>query len=162
MSEDQSDEKAIEIGGREFYIPADRSIANDLWIEAETRRAGLDSLHLQEGEDGRAFASRVVATAVDGGRIFPLLGGLLHPLGLSSSDWTPAIAAETGAHLMRITDREEKAAIRTLAAGWIAEFFISGLAASTTSPTSWAAAKSSKSVEEPSRSPESPASSAVH
>ena len=130
------DDKVLELGGRGYYTPADRSIANDLWIEAEARRSGLDSLHIQDEEDGRSFAARVIETAVHSGAAFSLLGGLLHPVGVPSSDWTPAVAAETAAALSKITDRDEKAAIRVVLAEALSSFFVSGLVSATTSPNS--------------------------
>lgn len=154
--------ESIELGGRRFFQPSDLSIANDLWVEAAARRAGLDSLQINDDEDARAFAARVIAQAVDSSLCLQLLGGLLHPEGLAASDWTPEIAEQTAAHLARITDPDEKAAIRVMLADHLAFFFTNGLASALTSPTSSLIQKFGKSPATQSRSGERPGPNAVH
>ena len=129
-------DETIRLGGRSWYIPTDRSIANDLWIEAEAKRAGLTEIRIAEGEDAQAFASRLLAETVGAGRLFPLLGGLLFPVGTDPSDWTEQLGKESSRFLSRLTDRGDKHALRSIIAAVLARFFLSGIACAMTSETS--------------------------
>jgi hypothetical protein len=130
------EQETITFAGRDFYIPTDRSIANDLWIEAEASAAGLADLHVEEGEDAVKFAARILSASVTSGKLLRLLGGLLFPCGVMPEDWSPATADDTARLLARVTDPEEKDAIRSIIAAVLARFFLSGVASATTSASS--------------------------
>ncbi len=141
-------EQTIELGGRAYAIPTDRSIANDLFIEAEAARAGLGELRMEDGESPDEFARRILRTAMQSGSLLRLLGGLLIPATLDVSDWTEETADVTAKHLASITAPADKDAIRAILAATLARFFLSAVACATISPASSAAAQH---VQEPSR-----------
>lgn len=127
------DTETIILGGRAYYIPTDRSISNDLWVEAEANAAGLADLQVEAGEDAAAFAARILNASVTSGKLLRLLGGLLFPRGILPEDWTPATAEETARVLARVTDPDDKDAIRSIIAAVLARFFLSGIASATSS-----------------------------
>lgn len=118
----------IKIGGRTFIPVNNSTIEHDFWLMAHIRGAGLDRVVISGGEAPEDFAVRLLGEVIDSGRIFPLLGGLFLPEGVSSLDWTPETAEETAAFLKKISDPKDKLQIQKQVISLLIDFFQSGLA----------------------------------
>jgi|GEM_PF-1884607 len=130
---DTAADQFLELGGRRFYCPADRTARNDQWVAMLAGDMGLHDVQVGEDEDAEAFAYRVQATCLRDGRVYDLLGGLMLPEGVSVTSWTPQLAAETGEFLGNLTAPADKAALNASIAGALAGFFRAGLASAMTS-----------------------------
>lgn len=131
----KAEDQVLELGDRKFTVLTERSVGNDHWIMAESGRVGLTSLHMEAAETAFEFATRVMKTAIDGGAVFRILGGLLVPEGKTAADWTPKMAEETGDFLQRLAAKPDKEIINGATAGLLKSFFERGLVSATTSAT---------------------------
>lgn len=125
------------LGGR-IFVPLGRptTLEHDIWVTERIRAAGLMPAEIGENEDREAFARRVLFELELSGKGIELLGGMLLPKGTKSEAWTPRLARETSAHLMRVVGAEEKALIVRLQIAMLMSFFEEGPAYIVTSKSS--------------------------
>lgn len=131
--------EAYTLGGREFVVTTESTIAQDLWAMRLIEVSGLNRPTMLRGEDPEAFARRIVAEAVGRIDVCELLGAILIPAGTTPEDWTPQVARETAAHIAGLRDPEAKAVVTSLVASLMFDFFAKGLATceiSSSSPAS--------------------------
>ena len=77
-------------------------------------------------------------------RIGETLGALLLPEGVTVDDWTPAIGADTAAHLAKAKGERELALVKALLVSVLIGFFRRGLSSATTSASSsWSGSEES-------------------
>lgn len=126
----------ITIQGREFVPMKNGTFAHDIWITRKTREAGLADIRQEEGESHEHFIERIASIAWGSGAMLEILGGMLLPAGMEPKDWTPEIAAATGAFFGSVTDEASKRQLRSQIGGVIFLFFVSGLSSSGISPKS--------------------------
>ncbi|CAJ0862080.1 hypothetical protein R77567_01615 [Ralstonia sp. LMG 32965] len=126
----------ITIQGREFVPMKNGTFAHDIWITRKTREAGLADIRQEPGESHDQFIERIAAIAWGSGAMLEILGGTLLPAGMEPKDWTPEVAAATGAFFGSVTDEASKRQLRSQIGGVIFLFFVSGLSSSETSPKS--------------------------
>lgn len=126
----------IEIGGKRFTHVTDWTVEQDWWLMQRIRKAGLDQIAVGDG-DPDSIAESISHAAADklaaSGLALEILGGLLLPEGMDPSQWTPALAADTTAHLGRQTGADARQAVRAVASWAIVSFFANGLTSFLTS-----------------------------
>ena len=119
--------KVIEIGGRKLQMIAEANVAHDTWIMQQISLAGLDTLDFDAGKPPEAAVDSIVDRVVQSGMAMTLLGGLLMPVGVAATDWTPTIAADVIAFLNALSAKEDRLAVRGAVAEAIICFFYAGL-----------------------------------
>lgn len=126
----------FEIGGAKYFPNRAWSMACELWMMRELRRAGLDQFERVEGETPEALIGRITLKGIESGAVLLLLGGFLLPEGARSEDWTPAMAEVTAAALGRVVAKDDKTIVSAAFATMLIFFFQSGLVSLKTSPSS--------------------------
>lgn len=143
------------LGGRVFRAVVEHTVAHDVYFMGRVRLARLDSLDLEDGEPPEAYAHRLLGSLMASDKALEIIGALIVPEKLSDLDWSPEVAAETAAHVGRIHDPTEKAAVQTVLLSVLIPFLQRGLGslmttrASSDAPSSSAAPSGSQG---PSRS----------
>lgn len=123
----------IELGGRIFTPVKNSTIEHDFWLMGHIRAAGLDQVRVEEGENPDEFVMRLLREAINSGRVFLLLGGLMIQEGTPPDKWTPVLAKETAEFLKKLTAPEDKARIQQQVVSMLIGFFETGLASLRTS-----------------------------
>ena len=120
---------AAVFGGRRFTSvpPAELSVGQELRYMQLYAKSGLGDLTLQEGEDPRAFALRIVDELTAAGIVLEMLGSLLLPEDKEPKDWTPEMGKATAAFLSSLTGEENRAAVRAHVLTLVLDFFEAGL-----------------------------------
>lgn len=124
----------ITLGGRQFKHCQNSTIEHDYVTMDRFSAAGLAVIDMPEGSTPHAFVSELVSRAIRTGQLFPLLACMLIPADLDDTDWTPSIAAETEAHLRKLSTPEDKQTLQGQVAGMFASFFQTGLTTLRTFP----------------------------
>ena len=124
------------LGGRAFAPTGASTLEHDDYVMGLVRKSGLKNLEMMPGESADKFVERLLWDLVDVRA--PLLGAFLVPEGVKGSEWTPAIAAQTAAHVRGLTTETDKAATNSLTISMLIGFFGNGLA------TLWTTRKSSR------------------
>lgn len=119
--------ETITLGGRRFKHLQNSTIEHDYTTTDRFNTAGLAVIEMAEGTRPADFVAELVSRAVRSGQLFPLLACMLIPAELDDTEWTPAIADQTEAHLRTLTDPEDKRVLHGQVAGLFASFFQSGL-----------------------------------
>ena len=118
----------IKLGGREFKAVVDSTVEHDYWLQGAIARAGLDVVGIQAGELADEFALRILRQTITSNMTFELLGGLMMPLDMKATDWTPELAKQTGDFIKRLTSAEDKQTIQNCILSMLADFFAGGIA----------------------------------
>ncbi len=124
------------LGGRRFHVLTETTAEHDHWYMRQVRGAGLYDVFLTEGETPEAFARRLLGIAIDSGKEFLLISGMLVPESASGAPWSPAIATETAEFLKSLSAPEDKRQLNMLLGALIADFFAAGLISSAASSIS--------------------------
>lgn len=125
----------ILLGGR-VYVPIGPSTAaHDFFAISLVRKAGLDALHMQSGEDAEAFVRRIVDEVIDREQLFTLLGCIVAPQESAGALWTRESCDETAQHLASLTDEADKEGLRAIVSGLVLHFLASEVVFLTTSPS---------------------------
>lgn len=122
----------ITIQGRRYTQIVNGTFAHDMWLMSKIRESGLSNIKINEGESQDEFIERIAAVAFESGGALDLLGGTCLPEGVESGKWTPEIAKATADFFGGVTDPKDKQIIRSMMAGLLFHFFVSGVAYSTT------------------------------
>ncbi len=126
--------ESLTLGGRTFKHCQNSTIEHDYVTMDRFNAAGLAVIDMPEGSTPEQFVAELVSRAIRAGQLFPLLACMLIPAELDDTDWTPAIAAQTEAHLRKLTGAEDKQALQGQVAGMLASFFQTGLTTLRTFP----------------------------
>ncbi len=125
-----------EIGGRRFVDVDETTVRHDLHAWSIVRSAGLEQLTKRDDEEPAEFGERLMARLVETGAAIRLVACGLVPEGTPSLGWTPEIAAETEAFLGSVHLPEDKARVRSLMLGVLADFLAEGIVRPRTTPSS--------------------------
>lgn len=120
----------VEIGGRRFEQVEDWTVEQDWWLMQRIREVGLDTIQVSSSkpEDiATAVSEAIESKLVEAGKAVELLGGVLIPEGWEPEQWTPALAAETSAFLLKQRGAQAREAVRNLSVWALVNFFASGL-----------------------------------
>ena len=126
----------LTLAGRHYRTIQHSTIEHDYCTLDRFNAAGLAVIAMPDGSSPEQFVGELVSRAVRSGQLFPLLSCLLIPADLADTDWTPAVAAATEAHLRTLTAAEDKQALHGQVAGMFATFFQLGLTTLRISPKS--------------------------
>lgn len=123
-------EQVVRLGGRDFRVARRCSVKCDGYMINMFRRAGLMPLPgMTLSETPGEYGLRMLDRLRD--EKGALLGGLLLPVGMTEKQWTPAIAAETEAHVLyACTSIEDRQKIENLTLSLMLHFFEGGIASS--------------------------------
>lgn len=124
----------ITLGGRAFKHCQNSTIEHDYVTMDRFNASGLAVIDMQEGATPEQFVAELVSRAIRTGQLFPLLACMLIPADLDDTAWTPETAAQTEAHLRKLTAPEDKQALQGQVAGMFASFFQTGLTTLRTFP----------------------------
>lgn len=111
------------LGGHAYNPVGVFTAEHDAYMMGRVRRAGLDQLVMESGEDTEVFARRFFGEMMASGEAFNLLGGLLVPEG---AKWTPEVARETATLCAGLTEDEDKAQLWEMFATLVVRFFAKG------------------------------------
>lgn len=152
-------QQRVTLGGRAFrVIDFDaRNVRNDHYLQKHLRASGLDRVLPAEDESSAAYLVRLQAALLDSGVAVDLIAGYLLPDGVSEAQWTPALAADTAAHIGACTAAADRECVEDLALQAVFGFFRQGLARLARFQSSLATLAPT-----PSPSPQNPSSTPLH
>ena len=108
------------IGGRTFLPLRESTVEQDFRFLALVKRARIDEVVMQPGENPEAFARRLLEVTIESGAILDLLGCLLIPEDIAPRDrnpgevWTPEVVQATAQFHGQLRDPKDKAEVRSL------------------------------------------------
>jgi hypothetical protein len=129
--------QTITIAGRKFKsVGRECTLAHDVWVMNRIRECQLDKIHIRHGETADEYAKRFLMHAMSNASVFELLGGLLIDAEISTADWTPELALQTGEFLSLVTDPADKLIVKRQVTEEVTSFFLAGLSSLKTSQKS--------------------------
>jgi len=119
----------IRLGGRFFrVVDLDRrTVLQDHYLHSRVRALGIDKLLPGEAETDLAYLVRMQDALIDSGRAHEIIAAFLMPQGTDEAAWTPAIAADTAAHIGACNTPEDRGIVMALAVQACFGFFRQGL-----------------------------------